>query len=425
MKKLYILFIIVLLTTLSFGQTPTLFILDGPANGSTVIDDPETSTPGNATIDFTTTDFNMSEDLSPVDGVPDTGTGDGYIKWNVVNTIGNVFLDGGSIFTSNDPGTEYDVVGLTNGETYFFRSELVDNAGDPLSSPVVYSFTINIAAYIDVANLAELRAGTVDPDTYYRVTGQVVNTQTISLTEQIMYFQDGTGGIKVYDPNYEVQSYLTGDGVSNIKGHLELVTGELQFVPTYTNWGDPSTGNTPSITGVTSNDLNTNWSDYEAELVKIFDVTFNDAGNTFLVDNDYSIVDATGTTTFTTAFGNANYLIGGQNTIPSGGQDIIGIVTGSSITARNSSDFSIALSIDDLTTNNLKIYPNPTSLGYVNIASKSNSKIDILVFDTLGKQVLHSTVNDNKIDVSKLNTGIYVMKVSQDDAITTKKLVIQ
>jgi hypothetical protein len=425
MKKLYILFIIVLLTTLSFGQTPTLFILDGPANGSTVIDDPETSTPGNATIDFTTTDFNMSEDLSPVDGVPDTGTGDGYIKWNVVNTIGNVFLDGGSIFTSNDPGTEYDVVGLTNGETYFFRSELVDNAGDPLSSPVVYSFTINIAAYIDVANLAELRAGTVDPDTYYRVTGQVVNTQTISLTEQIMYFQDGTGGIKVYDPNYEVQSYLTGDGVSNIKGHLELVTGELQFVPTYTNWGDPSTGNTPSITGVTSNDLNTNWSDYEAELVKIFDVTFNDAGNTFLVDNDYSIVDATGTTTFTTAFGNANYLIGGQNTIPSGGQDIIGIVTGSSITARNSSDFSIALSIDDLTTNNLKIYPNPTSLGYVNIASKSNSKIDILVFDTLGKQVLHSTVNDNKIDVSKLNTGIYFMKVSQDDAITTKKLVIQ
>jgi hypothetical protein len=74
---------------------------------------------------------------------------------------------------------------------------------------------------------------------------------------------------------------------------------------------------------------------------------------------------------------------------------------------------------------NFKIYPNPTSLGYVNISSKSNSKLDVSVFDVLGKQVIKETVNDNVLNVSKLNSGIYIMKVSQDDATTTQKLVIK
>ncbi len=115
----------------------------------------------------------------------------------------------------------YDVTGLTNGETYFLESELVDNNGDPLGSPVVYSFTITIASYIDVADLAALRGSTVDPDMYYRVTGQVINTHTISSAGQTMYFQDGSAGIMVNDSDYEVESYLTGDAVSNIRGHLE------------------------------------------------------------------------------------------------------------------------------------------------------------------------------------------------------------
>ena len=87
---------------------PTLTIFDGPANGSTIIDDPETSTPGNANIDFTTTNFVMSNETSPGSEVSD-GSGDGFIKWTIENTVGNVLLDGGSVFTSNDPSTIYDL----------------------------------------------------------------------------------------------------------------------------------------------------------------------------------------------------------------------------------------------------------------------------------------------------------------------------
>lgn len=71
------------------------------------------------------------------------------------------------------------------------------------------------------------------------------------------------------------------------------------------------------------------------------------------------------------------------------------------------------------------MYPNPTSLGYINISSKSNSKLDVSVFDVLGKQVLKETVNNNVLNVSKLNSGIYIMKVLQEDANITKKLVIE
>lgn len=83
------------------------------------------------------------------------------------------------------------------------------------------------------------------------------------------------------------------------------------------------------------------------------------------------------------------------------------------------------LSIQNKHIESVNIYPNPTSLGYVTISSKSNSKLDVSVFDVLGKQVINETVNDHILNVSKLNSGIYIMKVSQDDATLTKKLVIE
>ena len=49
----------------------------------------------------------------------------------------------------------------------------------------------------------------------------------------------------------------------------------------------------------------------------------------------------------------------------------------------------------------------------------------VSVFDVLGKQVLNQTVTNNRLNVSGLNSGIYIMKISQDNATITKKLVIK
>jgi len=71
------------------------------------------------------------------------------------------------------------------------------------------------------------------------------------------------------------------------------------------------------------------------------------------------------------------------------------------------------------------MYPNPTNLGFVNISSKNGAAISVSVFDVLGKQVINSNVTNNRLNVSQLKTGIYILKAKQDGAISTKKLVIR
>lgn len=91
-------------TTPNTDPTLKLAGSDAPANGSSFTDDPETAVPGNATIDFETTNFSVGE--------PGTGTeGDGYIVWSVVNINNAANNDGGDIYTAND-GIEYVVTGL-------------------------------------------------------------------------------------------------------------------------------------------------------------------------------------------------------------------------------------------------------------------------------------------------------------------------
>lgn len=73
---------------------------------------------------------------------------------------------------------------------------------------------------------------------------------------------------------------------------------------------------------------------------------------------------------------------------------------------------------------NFSIYPNPTNTGSIEITTTSKEAIDVVVFDILGKQVLTKTIN-NRLDVSKLNTGLYILKLNQKGATVTKKLVIK
>lgn len=71
------------------------------------------------------------------------------------------------------------------------------------------------------------------------------------------------------------------------------------------------------------------------------------------------------------------------------------------------------------------MYPNPTSKGYVNISSKFNTEMSVTVYDILGKQVLKSIVKENILDVSVLNSGLYILKATQNDAVTTRRLIIK
>lgn len=85
----------------------------------------------------------------------------------------------------------------------------------------------------------------------------------------------------------------------------------------------------------------------------------------------------------------------------------------------------VTLSNNEFNLDSLTIYPNPTNTGFVNIKSPNTDAMSVQVFDILGKQVKNETLTDNTLNVSNLNTGVYILKITQNNATTTKKLVIK
>jgi hypothetical protein len=89
--------------------------------------------------------------------------------------------------------------------------------------------------------------------------------------------------------------------------------------------------------------------------------------------------------------------------------------------------FGETLSTNDVSLRSFGVYPNPTSIGSVNVVPQngSNGKLNVAVFDVLGKQVINTVMSNETLDVSSLNTGVYIMKITQGNATSTKKLVIK
>ncbi|MDX1278745.1 T9SS type A sorting domain-containing protein, partial [Oceanihabitans sediminis] len=61
----------------------------------------------------------------------------------------------------------------------------------------------------------------------------------------------------------------------------------------------------------------------------------------------------------------------------------------------------------------------------VTITSTSQDAMNVQVFDILGKQVKNETLTNNTLNVSNLKSGVYIVKITQNNASTTKKLVIK
>jgi hypothetical protein len=73
----------------------------------------------------------------------------------------------------------------------------------------------------------------------------------------------------------------------------------------------------------------------------------------------------------------------------------------------------------------LNVYPNPVSNGVVYIRSNSSDAKNVTVYDILGKQLIQKEVTNGSLDVSNLSKGVYLMKVAEGTASSTRKLVIE
>jgi hypothetical protein len=70
------------------------------------------------------------------------------------------------------------------------------------------------------------------------------------------------------------------------------------------------------------------------------------------------------------------------------------------------------------------LYPNPTDKGYVHIISNTDEIKKVIVFDVLGQQVINTRLTSDRLDVSELSSGVYIIEIEQGQATTIKKLVI-
>ncbi len=76
--------------------------------------------------------------------------------------------------------------------------------------------------------------------------------------------------------------------------------------------------------------------------------------------------------------------------------------------------------IDELT-NTLSIYPNPTS-GVLHIQSESPIAA-VTVYNSIGKKIQMNLI-DNKLDLSQLSNGVYIVGLSINNHIITKRVIL-
>lgn len=92
--------------------------------------------------------------------------------------------------------------------------------------------------------------------------------------------------------------------------------------------------------------------------------------------------------------------------------------------ARQFSTDMFVMGVNQNDLENISLYPNPTSsIIYLKNAENSN----IQVYDVLGKLIMtenNISSSEKEINVSSLQTGTYFMKISKDNAVTTKRFIV-
>jgi hypothetical protein len=402
-----------------------------PRNSSTAANTCSTSpslaiaSPVNNTIySPVTTSANISLSISNfVVGNPGSGI-DGHIHYTVNGVMQPMKYDTAPIaLTSLTPGN------------YTVYVELVNNSHVPISPAVNATVTFTIAAYNVVADLAALRAHVTanGAGKYYQVSSNPVITFKRTTRNQ-KYIQDGSAAIVIDDattaPGVITTTMNVGDAISGLKGQSLLFNGLLELTP-IENATVASSGNTVTPQVVTIADVLANLENYESELVQITGVTF-DATATNFAANANTPITAPTASVFRSVFTATEVDYIGQP-IPTTARTINAFPGENTVSVPSPSIYFVARSLADINLsstsfdniNGLTMYPNPLSGNTLYLTSSANAAMSVQIFDLLGKEVLKANVVNNAVNVSGLNAGVYMVKVTEEGKTATRKLVIQ
>jgi len=394
------------------------------------------TSPTNATI-YNPLTTSVTVNVSVSNFTVANGTGTGHIHYTV---------DGGAAVMKYDT-TPIVLTGLSVGSHTVVVS-LVDNAHAPLSPAASTTTQFTIAAFTNVATISALRAGTLSG--YYTLTGTAVvshvrtpaGTVTVSTTRNQKFIQDATGGVLIDDSAAKITTPFTvGDSMSNVSGQLIDFNGILELVPLQ-NQSVVSSGNNITPQNITIAALNANVNTYESKLISFNNITITGtivagvvtplaAGAVFTTNTNYNVFDGTTNGVLRTGFAEANYI---GTVVPTGAFNATALGYDNVTTAnppvltpqfiiRTSADIAL-LNTQNNEIAGLKVYPNPVSNGVLHIESDLNTERTISLFDVLGKQVLNTTTSNNTINIANLNSGVYILKITEGVKTATRKLVI-
>jgi len=300
---------------------------------------------------------------------------------------------------------------------------------------------ISLDPAIEVATIAELRAGVADDSTRYRLTGEALIAFYDSFNDR-RYLVDETAGIFSEDPGNLPDSLTNiGDGITGIEGTLSLVNRDalLRFNPDAGSTNlTVTTGNTVTPETISITDLSL---DDTGKLVKVSGVAFQETGS-FSTGTNYTIDDGNGNTlTFRTDFFGADYI---GETIPDDTLSIVGLVGGfgsdPQIFARSSADFEVITAVSneqelDLV-NTFKLdqnYPNPFNPSTnISFTLPNAGNVTLTVYNVVGQRVATLLNNSSyssgshtlNFDATNLSSGIYIYRLQAGSNTSIKRMTL-
>ena len=81
------------------------------------------------------------------------------------------------------------------------------------------------------------------------------------------------------------------------------------------------------------------------------------------------------------------------------------------------------MSVQEISTDQITIYPNPTS-SIVNIETAFDSEFSVAIMDRTGRLALE-VKNQYELDVSGLSAGIYALQITSGTEVYSHKLVVE
>ena len=414
-------------STVALQLNNNCFKVVGSGSPGTLDNDSVNDDVWNFTTATPTLPFGSIISLSPANGATDVDlTGSPSLVMVVKGEIGQGNDNNGDVFVrpvqgSSTPQTRIDADGTDSDGTVTFSYNAGADETTVNIAPTTYDFGVDATGDIAIRILSDANNG---------ITG-VGSDAGQTFGADVIAFGDWTFS---YDPSTlfnttERQSFLFDvkddtEGWEGFFGPIIVNNGVLAFLPN--SPGDNSrlelttyhvnTTTAPTMTIVLKNNstgdthLHVRVSDGNTASSIAIPITTSDVSNkTYQLDMT-AFPEWTGEISDIRLFPRAGGA-GGDRTSATGSIEIDSIVFDNAVLSVDDVDFK-----DDPA---IKLYPNPAK-DYITVSTSSQGVLKLKVFNLLGQEVL-SNEGTNRLNVSSLLTGAYIVKVYQEQNIVSTK----